>query len=207
MCRHCRKSFGHPTHTANGEKETFLQSLMSILYFGAVQSSLFMKCYSHNMVVGAVYVCSCILEHHCAETWEDRNHFPMEPDKPVILREVMEMRTDDVECPIHYTISRSRVEIRDLPNYNMRRFHHTVYTMQLYTTRRWKGPKNIFDMNLSPTTHAEVYMSKYWMCSCKSPGLSCARVVYLSIFCQLCQELIHIFQRIALLKLLKYTVN
>lgn len=39
---------------------------------------------------------------------------------------------------------------------------------------------------------------------CPFPG---ARVVYLSIFCQLCQELIHIFQRIARLKLLKYTVN
>lgn len=130
-----------------------------------------MKCYSHNMVVCAVYVWSCILEHHCTETWEDRKQFHMEPFKPVILREAMEVRTDDVECLIHYMISHSRLEIRDLLNCNRRGFHHIVYMLQLYDTGWWKVPQNVFDISFPPTTHAEHWLSKYSIHSCESPGL------------------------------------
>lgn len=80
------------------------------------------------MVVCAVYVWGCILEHHWSETWEDEDQFQMEPSNPVIFLEVLEMGTDDGEGPIHYTISHNRLEIRDLSNYDVRGFQqHTVY--------------------------------------------------------------------------------
>ena len=96
-----------------------------------MQSCLFVKRYSHNVVVCAVYVCSRILEHRWTETREDRNQYQMEPIKPVVFLEAWEMRTDDSEGPIHHTISHSRVEIRDLSNEDMKGFKHhgTPYWM------------------------------------------------------------------------------
>ncbi len=115
--------------TLQGVKRNFLiQSLISILYFGVMESCLLVKCYSHDTVVCAVYVWGCILEHHWTETWEDRNQFHKEPSRPVICLKALEMGTDDGEGPIHYKISHSRWEVRDLSNYDMRGFkHHTVF--------------------------------------------------------------------------------
>lgn len=111
------------------------QPLVSILYFGSMGSCLFIKCYSHHVVVCAVNIWGCILEHHWIETWEDRNQFQMEPSKPVDTWEAWEMWTDDAEGPIHYAISHNRLEIRDLSNYVMRGFkHNTVYMLQGYHT-------------------------------------------------------------------------
>lgn len=105
-----------PLTLQRAKRNILMQSLISILYLGAMESCLLVKCYSHDMVVCAVYVCGCILEHHWTETWEDSNQSQMEPNKPVVFLEALEMRTDDGEGPIHYTISHDRLEIRDLSN-------------------------------------------------------------------------------------------
>lgn len=70
------------------------------------------------MVICAVYARGCILQHHCAETWKHRKQFYTEPKRPVILRENRETGADDVESPIHDTLSHNRLEVRDLPDYN-----------------------------------------------------------------------------------------
>lgn len=57
----------------------------------------------------------------------------MEPHKPVVPREVREMGSDDVEGPIHHTISHSRLEIGDLSKYHMRGFiRRAVYMLQVH---------------------------------------------------------------------------
>lgn len=168
-----------------------------------------MKCYSHDMVICAVYVWGCILEHHCTETWKDRNQFHMEPNRPVILRETREIGTDDVEGPIHCTISHNRLEVRDLPNY-MIGFHHTVTMLKLYIqdarkdARKywiWMCPLQLMQRFTCLNTECDPWKAQ----DCPSfPGV---KVVYLSICCQLCQEFIHIFQSIVLLKFFKQTVD
>lgn len=84
------------------------------------------------MVICAVYAWGCILQHHCAEAWKDRNQFYTEPKRPVILRETGEMGTDDVESPIHDTLSHNGLEVRDLSDYNTIGFHHTVNMLIWY---------------------------------------------------------------------------
>lgn len=143
MQRHCRERCGHPTHTAKGKKNNNILTwcLICILYFCAMESYLFVKCYSHDTVVCAVDVWGCNLEHHWTETWEDSNQFQMEPNKPVAFVEAQEMRTDDGEGPVHYTISHNRLEIRDLSNYDKRGFkHHTVYVLQVTKYLIWMSP-------------------------------------------------------------------
>lgn len=99
---------------------------VSIFYFGAMRSCLFVKCYSHDMVVCAVNVWGCILEHLWIETWQDSNQFQVEPNQPVAIREAQEMWTDDGKGPIHHAISHNRLENRDLSNYDTGGFkYHT----------------------------------------------------------------------------------
>lgn len=48
----------------------------------------------------------------------------MEPIKPVVSLEALEVGADDDEGPIHYTISHNRLEVRDLSKDDITRFKH-----------------------------------------------------------------------------------
>lgn len=113
-----------PTHShCKGRKQTFLQSpSLALFYFVAMQSYLFVKCYSHDMVVCAVYVCDCILEHHWGETREETGQYLMEPSKPLVSFKGLEMGTYDDEDPPHHMTSHTIWDIKDLSNNDMRGF-------------------------------------------------------------------------------------
>lgn len=82
------------------------------------------------MVVCAVYVCNCILEHHWGETREETRQSLMEPNQPVVSVKARETGTYDVEDPLHQIISHT---IWELSNDDMRGFkrHSTPCRMHI----------------------------------------------------------------------------
>lgn len=78
------------------------------------------RIYSHHLVVGAVDARSCIGQHLCSDTGEDRSQLHVEPLQPVCSFKQREVRADDDEGPIHHDISHGWLDVRYLCKHNMR---------------------------------------------------------------------------------------